>query len=68
MRRKPVKIADWQHEFGLSNMALGALLDVHPTLISRWRQTGRVPGPAVAYMRLYREHEALKARVREVVS
>ena len=64
--RKRVDIGPWQTEFGLSNADLGRLLDVHETMISRWRSTRRVPGPAVAYMRLYREHETLKARLREL--
>ena len=62
------EIMAFQAAFGLSNAALGRLLGVHSTMISRWRTTGRVPGPAIAYMRLYREREDLKRRIREMVS
>ena len=63
-----IDIVPWQREFGLSNTALAALLGVHPTMVSRWRSTKRVPGPAVAYMRLYSEFEMLKSNIREMVS
>ncbi len=63
-----LNLVPWQDEFGLSNVALATVLSVHPDQVSRWRASGRVPGPVVAYCRLYREHEVLRARIRELVS
>lgn len=39
---------------GLSKASLGRKLDVHPNSISRWGSGQvEVPGPALAYLRLY---------------
>lgn len=39
---------------GLSKASLGRKLDVHPNTISRWGSGQvEVPGPALAYLRLY---------------